>query len=173
LGLRRSTLVIGDTELENSPKGPMAVRLFAQSKADLNATSRAAYIPDSRMRALGGSMTTGTQKCGHAFFLWTGVAVGLTIVLDGAGFADEASQVKAGQELAEKICSPCHAVSEKVGSPFPDIAKGDHATPTALRDFLRTTHANVSHPGAMPNPELTEQEIDELAAYIGSLRPSK
>ena len=76
-------------------------------------------------------------------------------------------------ELAEKICSRCHVVSEKAGSSFPDIAKGDHATPAALRDFLRTTHNDVSHPGAMPTQELTEQEIDELAAYIASLRPAK
>ena len=118
-------------------------------------------------------MTTRTQECGHAYFLWAGVAVGAMIVLGGAAFADEASEVKAGQELAEKICTPCHVVSEKVGSPFPDIAKGDHATPAALRDFLRTTHSDVSHPGAMPTQELTEQEIDELAAYIASLRPAK
>ena len=118
-------------------------------------------------------MTTRTQRCGHAYFLWAGVAVGPTILLGGAAFADEASEVKAGRELAEKTCSPCHVVSEKAGSPFPDIAKGDHATPEALRDFLHTTHANVSHPGGMPAQELTEQEIDELAAYIASLRPAK
>jgi mono/diheme cytochrome c family protein len=145
----------------------------AQCMGDLNATSGAVYTPDSRMRARGGSMTTRTQTCGHAYFHWAGVAVGAMIVLGGAAFADEAREVKAGQELAEKICSRCHVVSEKVGSPFPDIAKGDHATPAALRDFLHATHANVSHPGAMPNPELTEHEIDALAAYIASLRPAK
>ena len=39
------------------------------------------------------------------------------------------------------------------------------------RDFPRSIHADVSHPVAMPNREPAEKEIDELLAYIVSLRP--
>jgi len=86
---------------------------------------------------------------------------------------DQASDVQAGYALAIKACSPCHAVSETVGPSFAKIAKGPHATPDSLRDFLRSTHSDVSHPSAMPSPEHTEQQIDDIAAYIASLRPAK
>ena len=42
-----------------------------------------------------------------------------------------------------------------------------------MRNFLRSTHSNISHPSAMPNPELTEQQIDDIAAYIASLRTAE
>ena len=101
------------------------------------------------------------------------LAAGLLIVAAGGATAGEAGDVNAGQALANQFCSRCHVVSEKAGPTFAEIAKAPHATPSALRDFLRSTHANVSHPSAMPNPELTEQQIDDLAAYIDTLRPAK
>ena len=33
-----------------------------------------------------------------------------------------------------------------------------------LLNFLRSTHNDVSHPGGMPNLELTEHEIDQISA---------
>jgi hypothetical protein len=145
-------------------------KLFAQCKGDLNVTSGAAYIPDSRMRALARRRHDHQHSKMPPRIFPLGGRRGRR---DDRPRRREASEIKAGQELAEKICSRCHVVSEKVGSPFPDIAKGDHTTPNALRDFLHTTHANVSHPGSMPNQELTEQQIDELATYIASLRAAK
>lgn len=90
--------------------------------------------------------------------------------LGGQASADEASDVRGGQELAAKFCSPCHAIAEKPGPSFVEIAKGERAAPEALRAFLHSTASNVSHPGAMPNPELSEKQIDEIAAYLASLR---
>ena len=101
------------------------------------------------------------------------LATGVMIAMTAAASAAEASDVTAGEALAIKLCSRCHVVSEKAGPPFAEIAKGPRATPGALRDFLRSTHADVSHPSAMPSPGLTEPEIDDLAAYIDSLRPAK
>ena len=98
------------------------------------------------------------------------LAAGLLIAATGGATAGE---VKAGQALANELCARCHVVSEKAGPPFAEIAKGPHAAPGALRDFLRSAHADVSHPSAMPNPELTERQIDDLAAYIDSLVPAK
>jgi len=109
--------------------------------------------------------------------LWGGagllLATGLLIATAGGAAADEAGDIQAGEALAIKACSPCHIVSERTGPPFAEIAKGPHATPNALRDFLRSTHSNISHPSAMPSPELTEQQMDAIAAYIASLRPAK
>jgi len=118
-------------------------------------------------------MTMRTQPRGRARFVGATLAVGAMISLCGVASADEASDARAGQDLAVKVCSPCHVVSQRIGPPFADIAKGPRATPEALRDFLHSTHADVSHPNAMPAPELTERQIDELAAYIASLRGTK
>jgi mono/diheme cytochrome c family protein len=118
-------------------------------------------------------MTMRTQPRGRARLVRATLAVGAMISLCGVASADEASDARAGQDLAVKACSPCHVVSERIGPPFADIAKGPHATPDALRDFLRSTHSDIAHPNAMPAPGLTERQIDELAAYIASLRGAK
>ena len=67
----------------------------------------------------------------------------------------------------------CHAVAGPPGPSFAEIAKGTHAAPDALRTLLTSTQSDVSHPYAMPNPELTERQIDEISAYLGSLRGAK
>jgi hypothetical protein len=59
------------------------------------------------------------------------------------------------------------------GPTFAEIANGGHAAPDTLLAFLRSTHSDVSHPGAMPNPGLTERQIDQISAYLGSLRATK
>src|SRR5574337_425968 len=46
-----------------------------------------------------------------------------------AAYADEAAD---GRALAEKVCSPCHVVSDKVGPSFSEIAKGGYASPQGL-----------------------------------------
>ena len=88
-------------------------------------------------------------------------------------WADEGSETRTGQELAAKLCSPCHAVSPPIGPSFTDIAKGSKAEPEALRDFLNSTQSNVSHPSAMPRLDLTEREIDQISAYLQALRQAK
>lgn len=94
--------------------------------------------------------------------------------------AEDMAAILAGRELAAKKCSPCHAMPEasehsQTHSPaaapsFLAIAAGAKATHEALRAFLQSTSANVSHPGAMPHPGLTEAQIDLVAAYVASLR---
>jgi mono/diheme cytochrome c family protein len=113
---------------------------------------------------------TKTTRWGGADLL---LAMGLLIATAGGAAADEAGDVRAGEALAIKACSPCHIVSERAGPPFAAIAKGPHATPNALRDFLRSTHSDVSHLSSMPSPELTEQQTDDIAAYVASLRTAK
>jgi len=87
--------------------------------------------------------------------------------------ADEGSEARAGRELAAKLCSPCHIVSPPVGPPFADIAKGSKAAPEALHDFLNSTQSDVSHPASMPRLDLTEREIDQISAYLQTLRQAK
>jgi mono/diheme cytochrome c family protein len=91
----------------------------------------------------------------------------------GSASAGDARDIREGEALATKVCSPCHAASKRVGPTFAEIAKEPRWTPEALGDFLRTTHADVRHPNAMPSPELTERQIEEISAYLASLRGAK
>ena len=101
------------------------------------------------------------------------VVLWATIFLAAAGptAAQEMVGDKAlGRELAESVCVECHAVAPRergeslVGAPaFQDVADEPSATEMSLRVFLRTPHMT------MPNFALTDDEIDNLVAYIRSL----
>ena len=73
----------------------------------------------------------------------------------------------AGQKVAEKSCTPCHVV---VGIPrpptrvpwFSKMAKT--FTDAQVRDLLLHPH------GGMQLPDLTPAEVDDLIAYLASLR---
>ncbi len=96
-------------------------------------------------------------------------ALGGTLGLCAGASADESSGARAGAALAAQACSPCHVVAKPVGPPFADIANGPRAAPDALRDFLHATHSDIGHAGAMPNPQLTDRQIEEIAAYLATL----
>lgn len=76
-----------------------------------------------------------------------------------------------GHRLATFWCSGCHQVelrtqgtaSDAIPS-FPAVAAMPSTTSMSIRAFLSTTHA------VMPNLELTNGQIDDLGAYILSLR---
>ena len=127
-----------------------------------------------RAAAARGFMTNRTRisaRC--ARFLGASFAIAATKGISVGAVADEASEIRAGQDLATKLCSPCHGIAERPGPPLAEIAKGEHVAPDALRALLHSTQSNVSHPNAMPNPELTERQIEEISAYLGSLRATK
>jgi cytochrome c2 len=46
------------------------------------------------------------------------VTIAVTIGMCPDAWADEASDIRAGQELASKVCSPCHVVAERPGPTF-------------------------------------------------------
>ncbi len=105
---------------------------------------------------------------------------GLFGLLTGAacGQGDSAGDIRMGKELAQKLCSFCHMVGsdEQEGShhsdapSFKSIAEGQKTNTESFRAFFNTTQSNVSHMGAMPNPHLRGDEIDNISAYIRSLR---
>jgi mono/diheme cytochrome c family protein len=106
--------------------------------------------------------------------VWSFMVVGL-LFGSASGQEESAPAIQKGRELAEKMCAACHNVAG--GQPkavsdapsFQSMADGQRADPGSLRAFLNTTQANVSHAGAMPNPRLRNDEIDEISAYIHSL----
>ena len=119
-------------------------------------------------------MRDGTESSARgARLVRTLLVIAVSIGIYDGACAQEASEIRAGQELATKLCSQCHVVAERPGPSFAEIARGEHAAPDALLAFLRSTHSDVSHPGAMPNLELPEKQIDQISAYLASLRATK
>lgn len=76
-----------------------------------------------------------------------------------------------GEVLARAVCIDCHMVdrgfrgTDITGAPaFQDVADMSSATALSLRVFLLSPHMT------MPNFALDDQQIDDLIAYIHSLR---
>ena len=84
-------------------------------------------------------------------------------LLPGLALAD----ADTGQEIAERACTPCHIV---VG-----IQRGPARVPAFSKMAQTFTDQQVRevllHPhGGMQLPDLTKAEIDDLIAYLASLR---
>ena len=88
----------------------------------------------------------------------------LVVLRDAAG-ADPA----AGRRMAAEWCANCHyigdgAVAGDAAPAFAEIANRPDATPEGWRLWLQDPHP------PMPNLALSRMEIDNLIAYIGSLK---
>jgi cytochrome c len=88
-----------------------------------------------------------------------------------SAMAQQTDQSNAGHALAIQICTQCHAVDKQSGhSPaiaaprFEDVANSPGMTAAALKAFFQTSHRT------MPNVILTSDQMDELIAYILSLK---
>jgi mono/diheme cytochrome c family protein len=101
------------------------------------------------------------------------IALGTILLAAAAGpaGAEYPGDVAAGRRLAADWCSACHSLgpmpepgSSARAPAFAAIAGRPSTTPLALRVFLQTPHDR------MPNLKLTDDEIDDLSAYILSLR---
>ena len=93
-----------------------------------------------------------------------------------AGIAEDLQQ---GHSLAKIICSNCHVASpdqefEPILRPpapsFESIAQRDGINADTIRTFLTTTHRNINSGTGMPNPQLLDFQIRQLAVYLMSLR---
>ncbi|MBM3549465.1 MAG: cytochrome c [Alphaproteobacteria bacterium] len=98
-------------------------------------------------------------------------ALSLVVLSTAASAQSLPGSVVDGRELALRICSDCHVVSPRqtrsptdAAPPFSERARDPAITPLSLRVFLQTPHAR------MPDLSLTRSEIDDLIAYILSLR---
>lgn len=107
--------------------------------------------------------------------------VGLLAFAAGAAAQPAATrqQLAEGHDLAQALCAVCHVagpdqqeapVMSNPGPPFRDIANRPGITAAALRTFLVTAHSSTNPPFTMPNPRLTDVQIDAIIAYILSLR---
>jgi len=94
-----------------------------------------------------------------------------TQLLAGAALAQDPA---AGRRLAEAQCSSCHAIGPGMSgpvlpgvTPFQAVADRPATTNLSLQAFLRTPHAR------MPDIVLNGQQLDDLVAYILSLRGTR
>ena len=90
-----------------------------------------------------------------------------------------AELVTAGHAFALKVCWACHVVgtdqTEKPilphpASSFPVIAQRSDLTEAALQHFLSSHTKIFGSKSGTPNPRLADDQIDEVVAYIESLK---
>jgi mono/diheme cytochrome c family protein len=107
---------------------------------------------------------------------WRSVAVPLLLLMASVSpvAAQDVGDPGAGRHLSETWCINCHVVSAtqsqgaSTGAPsFRAIAAQKSVTPMALSAFLQTPHHR------MPDLHLSRDEIDDVSAYILSLRPTE
>ncbi|MBW7850533.1 MAG: c-type cytochrome [Rhodospirillales bacterium] len=93
--------------------------------------------------------------------------LGVAGVMAACSAGAQEAEVEAGADIAARWCGICHVV-EGAGSPtdaappLPTVAQ--MRSDDYLRGFLANPHGN------MPPIDLTTREIDQLVAYLGSLR---
>jgi len=83
-----------------------------------------------------------------------------------------------GHDLAQAMCTSCHQIEpgqrnppDHIGGPaFQTIADRPHVTAAKLREHLLTTHTNAMIPLSMPNPHLSDDELNKIIDYIISLK---
>jgi len=83
-----------------------------------------------------------------------------------------------GHDLAQTLCSSCHMIEPgqknprgHVGGPtFQQIADRRDLTAGKLREHLLTTRATSVIPLSMPNPNLSDDELNKIIDYITSLK---
>ncbi|MGB5085696.1 MAG: cytochrome c [Methylocystis silviterrae] len=87
--------------------------------------------------------------------------------------------VTAGHNFAVKVCAACHVVAkDQKSSPilkppapsFSELVRRQNLSEDFLRQFLSSPHGNIGAKGKMPSPQLVDYQIDEVVAYLLSLR---
>jgi mono/diheme cytochrome c family protein len=83
----------------------------------------------------------------------------------------EPGDVRAGRGLAANWCANCHRIAPggpgpvtDAAAPFSAIAAMPATTSMSLRVFLQSPHAG------MPDYRLTREQLDDVVAYLLSLR---
>jgi mono/diheme cytochrome c family protein len=109
---------------------------------------------------------------GHNGFYFGAVLAALGSLACAAPAHAADGDARAGRKFATQYCQECHEVGKTptlssmlaTGPAFRDVANASTTTPLALRVFLSTSHPT------MPNIVLSKTEIDDIVAYIMSLR---
>lgn len=117
-------------------------------------------------------------------FSWTPLAIikPVSLAMCVAVAAGGVDQVANGHQLALQICSACHIAAPDQSAPpiltnpapsFQTIADRPGTSAASLQNFLLSIHLSLANGKDMPNPQLTEDQANDLAAYVMSLRRAK
>jgi len=94
-----------------------------------------------------------------------------TLACANAAEAVQMGSAGSGEAIALEICSDCHVASDRqvrvgvVGLPsFRSLANDPAVTEIWFRTYMRTPHFE------MPNYVLTDEQLDDVWAYIHSLK---
>ncbi|HKO08544.1 MAG TPA: cytochrome c [Alphaproteobacteria bacterium] len=101
-----------------------------------------------------------------AFFFLLAISLALPALAQESNIKGDPAR---GYTLAQRWCSDCHLLKGENRAvqgipPFQAIARDPSKTPDYLRAFLVKPH------GSMPPLELDRRQIEDIIAYIGSLR---
>ena len=104
----------------------------------------------------------------HAFVGMLTIAA-LTLLVPATGHAQASGDPAAGLSLARQWCTSCHVVEPagrggQSGPSFLEIANSPDRTRPTLKAWLTNPHP------PMPNLNLTNKEINDVIAYLESLR---
>ncbi|MDN4982182.1 c-type cytochrome [Bradyrhizobium sp. WYCCWR 13022] len=100
----------------------------------------------------------------------------LTLPVPNQLFVDQVSE---GRALANASCGTCHLVADTVRDTpafrppppgFPEIVSRPSFSADGLRQFLTSSHRRLGPDQAMPNPRLSESQIEAIVAYLETLR---
>jgi len=97
------------------------------------------------------------------------LAAALLLTFWYAAATEAAGDAESGHKLAQVWCTSCHIVDNSpqgadTAPPFPTIAERHHDR-AWIRAWLSSPHP------PMPNLNLSRQQIDNVVAYLESLKP--
>ena len=96
--------------------------------------------------------------------------VSVTLVLSSMDVALSTGIASEGEKIAVQWCASCHIVSEDQETALADAPSFKHIA-SRYESRLAAFGAYLADPHpAMPNLSLTRSEIQDLLAYIGSLK---
>ena len=90
--------------------------------------------------------------------------------------------VEAGRRVALNICGACHVVVPEQPLPpilnppataFAVIANRPGTTVDSLRRYIAKLHPRTAGPREMPDPELADDQVTDVASFILALRTPK
>jgi mono/diheme cytochrome c family protein len=115
-------------------------------------------------------------------FLSLTLAVACGVAASAQAQEAKTNLVAAGHDLAVQVCAACHVVENDQKSPpimkppapsFSAIAQRNDQSESSLRKFLSTLHRSIARNSKMPNWLLADFQIDEIVAYILSLKDAQ
>jgi mono/diheme cytochrome c family protein len=107
---------------------------------------------------------------------WITIQLPLTPPVPNQVFTDQLAE---GRAFARASCATCHVVSDatrdaavtRPAAPsFPEMARRPSFSADGVRQFLLSNHRRLGSERTMPNPRLSEYQIEAVVAYLETLR---